>query len=279
MANYITTQELKEFISVYGVEVFANSNKVYKIDMQSVAMSDVVFNPRRVLSGVYLEGKNMFEVSFTSPTEYRVFHTKAEYFNRLYLGSGDVAVDFVTDDIIIQSGAFSGPISIDDTIEFSIDSYISEAVLESVIEDAENEVDNYAKHFKVLEYDMEQDHLPLFLQNLPLAGNYADLNTIPVFREVKLATKKWTLAFMLERAMLPMGGGNMTEGFNKTLKNSARKSIEQLIERYRMGLIQLASRDDVNRYCSRVKRSSLKDIDVYFDCKCCSRCGCKKCKC
>lgn len=235
MANYITTQEMKDYISNYAYETMSFGSVVSRIDLDRVEDTDFLFEYENITFEPTFEGKNTFIVKFDSPTTYKVYHTKTELFRDRFRGIGDINLDFViTGEMTITAGVFGGVINTGDIVEFSADGFISDSKLDQVILDAENEIDSYAKTFKVLLYDMRYDHIPLFIQNLPLIDNYDyTQGPMPIFNEVKLATKKWTLAFLLERKLLPStSGASLVEGWNKTLKNSARKGIAQFIKRY-----------------------------------------------
>lgn len=242
MGYYITADELKRDTATYISAAFKFTDKVREIDTKRVR-ENIIFNYDQISTEPSFYGKNQFFIEFTSIDEYTVHQTKTDFYIKLYRGSSNIGSDFqVGDDILIPANTFAGAISEGDVVTFAIDGFISEAELEVVIEDAELEVDNYAKSRKILLHNMDLDHLPLFIQNLPLVGNYENLATIPLFREIKLATRQYALAILIERRMLPVTlGKDLSEGYNQTLRETGQRILNDFLERYKYGEISSIS--------------------------------------
>lgn len=239
MPAYVTAEEVRQFTSSYISSVFRYANKAYDVRLSRVRDKDgFLFRPMDMFTDSDYSGKNAYRIIFDSPTTYKVRHTKAEMWTDLLVGSGDIASDLYVDGLTIPAGTFGGSINAGDEVGFSIEGFISEDALNSVIDDAENEVDNFVKSLRILFYDLSEDHVPMFTQILPLVNNYDPNLPTPIFEEVKLATKKWATAFLIERKLLPVTvGKDISDGFSQTLKNSARKGLTQLCERYKQGRI------------------------------------------
>lgn len=273
MPAYVTADEVRQFTSAYVSTVFRFANRPYDVRLARIRDKDnFMFRPMDVFTDSDYEGKNSYRVIFDTPTTYKLRHTKAEMWTDLLVGSGDISTDLYVDGLTIPAGAFGGSINAGDELSFSMEGFISEDALNVVIEDAENEVDNFVKSLRILFYDLSEDHLPLFTQILPLAGNYDPNLPTPIFDEIKLATKKWATAFLLERKLLPVTvGRDITEGYSQTLKNSARKGLMQFCERYKRG--RIAARTSPSSAFVTPCGARLKDIYSERYCKP-KTCGC-----
>jgi len=237
MPNYITASDIEAYIKSYLTTAFTFNDPIREINVSRVQDTTFLFSFELVTLSDQVSSKHSFVIKFDTITTYQVYHSKSGFFNNVYRGTGDIAVDFtLTNVLTIPAGTFGGVITVDDIVQFDIVRDVSLSVLDRVIEDAEAAIDSYGMDLGTILYQDE---------NLPLFG--AILAAVPA--DVKLATMQYTVSFLIERKLLPLKGDDLDIDFSKMLgylKNSALKKIKQVGGRRSKKFVEAVPRVDPN---------------------------------
>lgn len=250
MPEYITKEEFKDYIKNSITNTAFNfCDEVIELDLSNIEDEDFMFDWTAVTFPDSMSGEHNFKIKFQDANTYKVYHSYvSKVGDYLMLGQSDISSPFTSQFVDIPANCFGGTINIGDQLVFGCQGLISNDMLESTIEDAEVEVDDYAKSLKIIPHDLLDDNLPYFTQAATYYNVYDDVGVIPIFKSVKIAVKKFTLAILSDRKMLPARFVDQSEeGYSHRLKNSGRKNIRQFLERWKVKEIDTASVKDKNK--------------------------------
>lgn len=215
---YTTRERIKDYIYHNTTKSYSIFSGINSVNVESFGLA--LFDYGSIIIDEKYAGENTFVVEFVDATNYNIFRTEKGVSKNLYIGSSDTSSLFVLPDMIsIPSTVFSGVLAAKDKFTFTISRSIALTDLDNLIELATIEVDSYA----------------LSTQKIPWRNTYEDrvfgnlISEVP--SDIILATTMWTVAFMIETGKLQQTSNDNPEGFNRILKNSARKKIDQAASR------------------------------------------------
>lgn len=231
---YVNLQELKDYINQNLSQLFLFSDEIIKVNIETIMPKDIIFEFEEIEISPTLNGDNDFKLEFTSEENYKVYWTKAKFFKDRYIGSGNINAEFIHQSTIsIPENIFSGDaLEAGDVVTFNITGNASQEQALTIIVDAMASVDSYALSQKVVLHGARYSDDPNFDPDTMSEFMFEQPPFQEVPRQIKMATLKFALAFLIERKIILYKGEDFGDGYTSRLKNSARKNIDEYIRWY-----------------------------------------------
>lgn len=236
---YTTPENLKLFITNNHLRSFSFGDKITKINTSRVSDTDFLFRFKDIEINETLSGNNSFLFVFTAVDTYKIYHTLGTEFSNLFIGEFSVLDEEEIPDLFtIPENTFENYFE-DDHLEFEINSGSSILQIRNTIIDAQIEIDVHTERRKIIkwgpDYLREDQDIEDFLDEneelSPFLFENPPFDSVPL--PITLATNQFAFAFILERKLVPFSSEDLTDGFARTLKNSARLKVDKFLDNWR----------------------------------------------